>query len=57
MKTLKKILILAAFAASATGANLAVASTASAGEGHWSIGHGVQCHISNGVVICTKSRP
>lgn len=30
---------------------------AMAGEGHWSIGNGVQCKIVLGVVVCSKSRP
>lgn len=28
-----------------------------AGEGHWSIGKGVQCKVIAGKVVCTKSRP
>lgn len=57
MKTLKKVLVLAAVAATAATANLTFASAASAGEGHWSIGNGVQCRVINGVVVCSKSRP
>lgn len=30
---------------------------ASAGEGHWSVGKGVQCRVILGIVICSKSRP
>lgn len=50
---IKKLLIVSLFAASA----FATATTASAGEGHWSIGKGVQCKTINGVVVCSKSRP
>ena len=28
-----------------------------AGEGHWSIGKGVQCRLIAGKVVCTKNRP
>lgn len=27
-----------------------------AGEGHWSIGQGVQCRVILGVVVCSKTR-
>ncbi|MEQ1755828.1 MAG: hypothetical protein ABL973_17030 [Micropepsaceae bacterium] len=53
----KKIALAAVLAATAFGANLAISTAATAGEGHWSIGQGVQCRIINGVVVCSKSRP
>ena len=28
-----------------------------AGEGHWSIGKGVQCRLIAGKVVCSKNRP
>lgn len=28
-----------------------------AGEGHWSVGKGVQCKLVSGVVVCGKTRP
>jgi len=28
-----------------------------AGEGHWSIGKGVQCRLIAGKVVCSKTRP
>lgn len=28
-----------------------------AGEGHWSVGKGVQCKLIQGVVVCSKNRP
>lgn len=28
-----------------------------AGEGHWSIGKGIQCRIIGGKVVCSKNRP
>lgn len=33
-----------------------VSVPAVAGEGHWSIGQGVQCRVILGFVICSKSR-
>lgn len=33
------------------------APPAFAGEGHWSVGKGVQCRVILGLVICSKSRP
>lgn len=48
---IKKLLIVSLFAASA------FATSASAGEGHWSIGKGVQCRNVNGVVVCSGNRP
>ena len=53
----KKIVLVAALAVTTVGAGLALSSAANAGEGHWSIGKGVQCKIVNGVVVCSKSRP
>lgn len=39
-------------------AGLSLASVpALAGEGHWSVGKGVQCRVILGIVICTKARP
>jgi len=52
----KKIVAAAVFV-SAISAGLGVAMSASAGEGHWSIGKGVQCKIVSGVVVCSKTRP
>lgn len=41
-----------------TAAGLSLASVpALAGEGHWSLGKGVQCRVILGIVICTKARP
>lgn len=57
MKTIQKALVVAAIAGSALGANLVLSTTASAGEGHWSIGKGVQCKVIMGKVVCTKARP
>lgn len=54
---IRKIALAAALAASTIGTSLAVATVANAGEGHWSIGKGVQCKIVNGVVVCSKNRP
>ena len=50
---LKKIAIAAVFATTTLG----FAGTAIAGEGHWSIGGGVQCRIVGGTVVCSKNRP
>jgi hypothetical protein len=36
---------------------LGIAGSAMAGEGHWSIGKGVQCKIVKGVIVCGKTRP
>lgn len=46
----------AAMALAAAGTAL-VSVPAVAGEGHWSIGKGVQCRVIMGFVICTKARP
>lgn len=54
MKTLKTAIIAAT--AVALGA-AALPAPALAGEGHWSIGKGVQCRVILGVVVCSKSRP
>jgi len=53
-KTIKTAALLAAAAATAMAA---LPTAASAGEGHWSIGKGVQCHVVLGVVICSSNRP
>ena len=53
----KKITLAAVLAATSFGSALAISTAASAGEGHWSIGQGVQCRVINGVVVCSKSRP
>lgn len=45
----------AAMALAAAGTAL-ISMPAVAGEGHWSIGQGVQCRVILGFVICTKSR-
>lgn len=44
-----------ALALAAAGTAL-VSVPAVAGEGHWSIGHGVQCKVILGFVICGKTR-
>ena len=54
MKSIKTAVIAAT--ALALGA-AALPAPAAAGEGHWSIGHGVQCKIISGRVVCSKSRP
>lgn len=52
-KSLKLALALCAAAGS-----LAVSSVpAVAGEGHWSIGKGVQCRVILGIVVCSSNRP
>ena len=43
--------------ASTFGTSMVLTSIANAGEGHWSIGHGVQCRLINGVVVCSSARP
>lgn len=53
----RKTAVAAAIAGVALTANLSVAAVASAGEGHWSIGKGIQCKLVMGKVICSKSRP
>ncbi|WP_166430651.1 hypothetical protein [Polymorphobacter arshaanensis] len=50
---IKKFALAAVLAATTLG----FAGTAIAGEGHWSIGGGVQCRLISGVVVCSKSRP
>ena len=53
-----RILVTASFILASTFVTSAtVTSIASAGEGHWSIGHGVQCRLINGVVVCSSARP
>lgn len=54
---IKKMLIAVMLIGAATGANMSVSTMANAGEGHWSIGKGVQCKVVNGKVVCSKSRP
>lgn len=53
---LKKIATSAAIAATLLGTSLAIPAAANAGEGHWSIGNGVQCRVILGVVVCSKNR-
>lgn len=53
----KNIILASLFAVSTLGSGLALSASASAGEGHWSIGHGVQCKVVNGTVVCSKTRP
>lgn len=53
---MKKIINVAAAAAALLG-TLAIAAPAQAGEGHWSIGKGVQCRVILGVVVCSGNRP
>lgn len=53
----RKSAVVAAFAAIALAANLTAAASASAGEGHWSIGKGIQCKLVQGKVVCSKLRP
>ncbi|EGF91857.1 hypothetical protein ABI_02890 [Asticcacaulis biprosthecium C19] len=53
IKKIAAALIFASVAASA----MTLSAPAQAGEGHWSIGKGVQCRVTNGVVVCTKNRP
>ena len=50
---IKKLALAALFAT----ATLGMTGNAIAGEGHWSIGKGVQCKIVMGVVVCSKTRP
>ena len=47
----------ATLAAALGTATVALPAPAAAGEGHWSIGHGVQCRIILGRVVCSKTRP
>ena len=54
---MKKLVLVAVLAASSFGTTLAISAAANAGEGHWSVGKGVQCRIINGTVICSKARP
>lgn len=54
---LKKFITTALVLGSVTLANVALVAPAQAGEGHWSIGKGVQCKIVLGVVVCGKTRP
>ncbi|MEO0033357.1 MAG: hypothetical protein RIS94_3115 [Pseudomonadota bacterium] len=54
---MKKSLKLALSLAAAAGTLAALPAPALAGEGHWSIGGGVQCRIILGVVVCSSNRP
>jgi hypothetical protein len=54
---MKKLVLAAVLAATSFGSALAISTAASAGEGHFSIGQGVQCKIVLGVRVCSKSRP
>ena len=54
---MKKLALAAVLAATSFGASLAISTAASAAEGHFSIGQGVQCKVLSGVVVCSKSRP
>lgn len=54
---IKKIAAAALFIASVTATSMSMSAPAQAGEGHWSIGKGVQCRVVSGVVVCTKNRP
>ncbi|MDO7833839.1 hypothetical protein Q4610_02165 [Sphingobium sp. HBC34] len=54
---MKKICTAAVMAAIALTANLSVVSVANAGEGHWSIGKGIQCRLVGFRVVCGKTRP
>jgi hypothetical protein len=56
-RTMKKICTAAVMAAIALTANLSIASVAHAGEGHWSIGKGIQCRVVGFLVVCGKTRP
>lgn len=52
-----KKLVSTLMAAMALSASAVIATSASAGEGHWSVGKGIQCKIVNGQVVCSKTRP
>jgi hypothetical protein len=54
---MKKLVLAAVLAATSFGSALAISTAASAGEGHFSIGQGVQCRIINGVRVCSSNRP
>ena len=53
---MKKIITAVSIAATTLVGMLALAAPAQAGEGHWSIGNGVQCRVILGVVVCSKNR-
>jgi len=57
LHVIRKFVIGAAFLATTIASSLTLAPIANAGEGHWSAGHGVQCRVVNGVVVCSKNRP
>jgi hypothetical protein len=54
---MKKICTAMVMTAIALTANMSVVSAASAGEGHWSIGKGIQCRLVGFRVVCGKTRP
>lgn len=54
---MKKIITAVSIAATTLVGMVALAAPAQAGEGHWSIGKGVQCRVILGVVVCSKNRP
>jgi len=54
---IKKLVVSTLMAAMALSASAVIATSASAGEGHWSVGKGIQCKIVNGQVVCSKTRP
>jgi hypothetical protein len=54
---IKKLFVSSLLAAVALSGSVGVATPASAGEGHWSVGKGVQCKIISGQVVCTRNRP
>lgn len=53
---MKKIITTLSIAATTLVGMVALAAPAQAGEGHWSIGKGVQCRVILGVVVCSKNR-
>lgn len=53
----RKAAVVAAFTGIALAANLTAVAAATAGEGHWSIGKGIQCKLVLGKVVCSKLRP
>lgn len=53
---MKKIITAVSITATALVGMVALAAPAQAGEGHWSIGNGVQCRVILGVVVCSKTR-
>lgn len=53
---MKKVITALSITATTLVGMLALATPAQAGEGHWSIGNGVQCRVILGVVVCSKNR-